>query len=145
MDLRSTPWVKQFRRAAIAHAAAAELLLTHCDPKSASAMCGEVVYLSGYVAECGLKAVLMSWTPDSRHSKTIASFKKPSGAGHDLEKLRNLIVVSGCPVPIRTTEQVRLLAARWFTGLRYEGRRFSFAGAARLHHAAQTVLVWVED
>lgn len=145
MELRNTPWVNQFRRAAIVHAAAAKLLLSHCDPKAASTMCGEVIYLSGYVAECGLKAVLMSWMPDSRHEKTIASFKNPKGVGHDLEKLRNSIIRAGCQVPISTTSQVRLLAASWFTGMRYVGRRYSFEVAERLCEAGQGVLGWVKE
>ena len=143
MELRNTPWVNKFRRAAIAHEEGARYLLSHCSPKSASTLCGEVVYLSGYVGECGLKAVLMNWTPDSRHSKLIESFKKPNGAGRDLEKLRSALLGKGCPIPVQLTREVRLLASRWFSGMRYEGRRFHHGDATRLYGAGKFILDWV--
>jgi len=144
MELRNNARVRLFLRAAAAHEEAARLLLSRCSPNAASTLCGEVIYLSGYVAECGLKAVLLNWIPDSRHEKTMASFKTPKGVGHDLEKLRNAIIRAGCQVPTTTTSQVRLLAASWFTGMRYEGRRYSYEDAERLCEAGRGVLDWVK-
>jgi len=143
MELRNNPLVKQFRRAAIAHDESARLLLLHCSLGVSSPLCGEVIYLSGYVAECGLKAVLLNWSPDGQHENLIASFKKPKGLGHDLEKLRGLILRRGCPIPYEITEAMRILAAVWHTPMRYDGRRYSQADAARLYQAGRAILDWI--
>lgn len=108
MELRNNARVRSFLRAAVAHEEAARLLLSHCSPKAASTLCGEVIYLSGYVAECGLKSVLLSWTPDRRHAKLVESFKEPKGPGHNLQTLREFLLRSGCPIPIAIREHLHL-------------------------------------
>ena len=145
MELRNNSAVRVFRRAAIAHEEAARLLLSHCSKGESSTLCGEVIYLSGYVAECALKAVAFSWTPDKQHSKLEASFKTPKGPGHDLEKLRSLLIRKGCPVPTAVREVVALLSTRWYTQMRYSGRSYRYDEAAAIQAATGQILDWIRE
>lgn len=143
MELRNNARVRSFLRAAVAHEEAARLLLSHCSPKAASTLCGEVIYLSGYVAECGLKSVLLSWTPDRRHAKLVESFKEPKGPGHNLQTLREFLLRSGCPIPIAIREHLHLIAGVWSSQMRYMAKNYRYADTVALHAAAKRILDWI--
>lgn len=143
MELRNQAHVRLFLRAAVAHEEAARLLVSHCSPKGVSTLCGEVIYLSGYVAECGLKSALLSWTPDRQHAKLLESFKKPKGPGHNLQMLRELLLRRGCPIPISIREQLHLITGVWSSQMRYTAKNFRHADAVALHGAALAILDWL--
>ena len=127
----------------LAHEEGARILLSHCSKGSASRLCGEVIYLSGYVAECALKAALFSWTPDSKHLKLVESFKKPKGAGHDLEKLRALLIRASCNFPKMATEAISLITAQWSTEMRYAGNSYRQDDAVLLYRASKVLFDWI--
>lgn len=87
------PQVKQFARAASMHRAAARHILEDCPEKSFSILATEVIYLSGYILECSLKALVLSNTPLKQHDKMIERFK--TEIKHDLEKLRFVLHEKG--------------------------------------------------
>ena len=143
MELQNNEWVRLFRGAMLAHEEGARLLLSHCHKDSASRLCGEVIYLSGYVVECGLKAVLFSWTPVSRHGKLVEVMKSPKGSGHNLHLLWERVVRAGCPVPTKVTEAVAAMAGRWKTEMRYAGGSFRHRDADYLYRTAKVVADWI--
>jgi hypothetical protein len=143
MELHNTKWVRVFRGAMLAHEEGARILLSHCRKGSASRLCGEVIYLSGYVAECGLKAALFSWTPVSRHSKLVESMKQAGGPGHSLIRIRDLLVRTGCPVRPDVTDALAALAGRWKTEMRYGGGSYRYRDADYLYRVARIVFDWI--
>lgn len=145
MELRNTQWVKVFRGAMVAHEEGARILLSHCNKGSASRLCGEVIYLSGYVVECGLKAALFSWTPVSRHSKLVEVMKSPKGPGHNLMLLRERVVRAGCPVRTELTDAVSALAGRWKSEMRYGGGSYRHRDAEYLYRMAKVVFDWIVE
>ena len=126
MELRNTKWVNKFRRAAVVHEEGARLLLSHCSSKGSSTLCGEVIYLSGYVGECVLKSLLLSCTPDRGHEKLLKAFKSPKGPGHSLQKLHRLIAVTGFQMPAAMTSRVSIVAGSWNSGMRYDGFSYRY-------------------
>jgi hypothetical protein len=146
MELQNNKWVRVFRGAMLAHEEGARLLLTHCRKGSASRLCGgEVIYLSGYVVECGLKAVLFSWTPVGRHSKLVEAMKKAGGPGHNLALLRERVAATGCPVPEKVTEAVSAMAGRWKSEMRYEGGSYRYRDTEYLFRVAKIVFDWISE
>lgn len=85
--------VKRFNRAAAAHLDAARSLFSQCPAKGMSTRGHDVVYLSGYVVECVLKALLLSRSPEKHHAIVIRKLKEE--VGHNLEKLKVELVQKG--------------------------------------------------
>jgi hypothetical protein len=145
MELHNNKWVRVFRGAMLAHEEGARILLSHCHPGSASRLCGEVIYLSGYVVECALKAALFSWTPVSRHAKLVEAMKKAGGPGHSLVRLRELLVRTGCPIRSDVTEAIASLAGLWKTEMRYDGGSFYYEDAEFMYQAAKVACDWIVE
>jgi len=135
----------QFLRAAMVHEEAARLLLGHCPERALSKLAGEVIYLSGYVAECSLKSQLFRWTPKSRWQQVFDSFKNPRGLGHDLEKLRLALRRLGCPILEEMNQHLYLIGSLWSTQLRYDPVSRLPNDAKAVFEAAAAILNWAKE
>ena len=69
------PEVRRFYRAAEAHRDAARLLVDACPKQGSSTDGHDVVYLSGYIVECSLKALYLDRVPNRRHDEVVVWFK----------------------------------------------------------------------
>lgn len=114
------PEVKRFYRAAAAHLDAARALLDRCPEKGLSTRGHEVVYLSGYVVECSLKALLLTQYPRKKHPELVEWFK--TEVKHNLERLRAELIDKGVNFPKGQTADLKLVHSRWYSEMRYDVR-----------------------
>jgi len=129
----------------LAHEEGARILLSHCSKGSASRLCGEVIYLSGYVAECSLKSMLFRWTPASRWQRLFDSFKNPKGLGHDLVKLRAALLRAGCPISEDVNRHLYRVGNMWSTQLRYDPKSRTPNDAEAVYDSAKAILDCVRE
>ncbi len=134
------PEVRRIYRAAVGHHDAARSLLGQCPEKTPSTRGHEVVYLSGYVAECSLKALLVSQFPRNKHSDVIERFK--SEVKHNLERLRAELTTKGVHFPKNLQELLRRVHASWNSEMRYDVRTWRRDIVERVFDAAETLLDW---
>lgn len=138
------PEVKRLYRAAAAHLDAARALLSQCPEKGLSTRGHEVVYLSGYVAECSLKALLLTQYPQREHAELVAWFK--SDLKHNLEWLKEKLAEKGVNFPREQKENLRRLRRQdegWSPEMRYDIRAWRRDEAERVFLAAEAILIWV--
>jgi HEPN domain-containing protein len=133
--------VKRFYRAAAAHLDAARELLDACPEKAASARGHDVVYLSGYVVECVLKALLLSRVPEKKHQTELKKLKQE--LGHDLEKLKKELSQKGVDLPKEQKENVYRVRPMWSSEMRYDIRLWKRGAAERVFLAAEAIFGWV--
>jgi HEPN domain-containing protein len=133
--------VKQFNRAAAAHLGAARTLLDACPERTSSTRGHEVVYLSGYVVECVLKALLLSRTPRKKHPAELKRLKEE--LGHNLEQLKNELSQKGVELPREQKENLKRVRPNWSSEMRYDVRRWKREDAERVVAAAEAIFDWV--
>lgn len=133
--------VRRFIRAADAHLDAATELLATCPEKATSTRGHEVVYLSGYVVECSLKALVLSRYPESKHEETIGRFK--SEFKHDLEKLKRELGKKKVEFPKKRNEDFNRIRPVWSSEMRYDVRAWHRDETERLFRAAEAIYNWV--
>ena len=134
------PLVKGYIRAAEMHREAAATLLEASHGRLRSLLCTEVVYLSGYVVECSLKAYLLSHVPVKKHSERIEKFK---ANGHDLEKLLSWLAAKRRHLPDRQARNCRKVRGNWSSQMRYEARSLQRTTAESVHRSAEELYRWV--
>ena len=49
------------------------------------------MYLGGYVVECSLKALILSWSPPKEFEETLSLLTGVGAEGHDFEYLKALL------------------------------------------------------
>lgn len=140
LDL-SSPDVKRFYRAATMHRAAAKVLLAACDPRSKDLLATEVIYLSGYVAECSLKALLLSRTTATKRTELVEDQFR-SKRGHDLDWLKEQLHEVGVNMPRGAKEQHRRVWTVWRSDLRYDPTSRTREEAERVYQAAEGLHRW---
>ena len=136
--------VREFHAAAWRHQEAAELLLHSCAPKATSAMAAEAVYLSGYVVECILKAVLFSREKIGRHTNVKLECVKI--IRHDLEKIKlrlENLRKNAVVFPPEQQRNLRYVRNRWHPSIRYERRIIATEDARDFLNASRGILDWV--
>ena len=134
------PQVKRFNRAATMHLEAARLLLESCDQKASTVLATEVMYLSGYVVECVLKAVLLSNIPKSKHGAMIERFK--TEIKHNLEKLKDAVAKKKIEMPRDKKEAFRRVCGVWSSEMRYDAVNRLRENAELVAQAAGEVFRW---
>lgn len=115
--------VNAFARAGLMHRDAAKLLLRGCPQNGFSTLATEVIYLSGYVAECGLKALLVTHTPPRHHEAMLNRFKNPREIGHNLERLIDELERRNVRIPEKILAMTRRIRRQWSPQLRYSADR----------------------
>jgi HEPN domain-containing protein len=133
--------VKRFNRAAAAHLDAARSLLSQCPEKASSTRGHDVVYLSGYVVECVLKALLLSRTPEKKHSTELKRLKEEFA--HNLEKLKNELSQKGIEFPREQKEYFKRVRPKWSSEMRYDIRAWNREQAEHVFLAAEAIFDWV--
>lgn len=133
--------VKRFNRAAAAHLDAVRSLLSQCPEKGTSTRGHDVVYLSGYIVECILKALLLSRTPEKQHEAFLKKLKEE--IGHNLEKLKNELSQKGVELPREQKESFYRVRPVWYSEMRYDIRLWTLEEADRVFQAAESIFKWV--
>lgn len=99
------------------------------------------MYLSGYCAECALKAIILRRTPSARRAGVAEGFR--GAKTHSFDHLKTLLNMVRCPLP--AVESRRLVAiASWSPGLRYEHGRRKREEAERFIEASRAIRDWVK-
>ena len=128
--------VMRFLKAAAQRLEATDVLLDHS--KHLDGM-----YLAGYVVECSLKALVLSYVRVRERPEFIRQHFRGRVA-HDFEHLTTLLRQRGVniPKPLR----VSLVRANdiWSTDLRYESGHGKLADSKFLRDTGETVLAWVQ-
>ncbi len=136
---RSFPIALQFHRAAEMHLDAATRLLALCPPKP-SILAHEVIYLAGYVVECGLKAIAVSLTPRAKHGGIEEQLKEE--VGHNLDRLRAFLEQRGVVFRTDMLNAHNIVRAAWKSEMRYSPMRWDLKTARSVLEAAGRVLHW---
>ena len=139
-DLQS-PDVLRLIRAAAVHREGAEVLLKSCPKRATSALAHEVIYLSGYVVECALKAKLLSRFNKGKHPEKLLWMK--TELGHYLEKLKHELANKGVELLDEQKEHLKRVRSKWSPEMRYRTQRWSTEDASRVYLAAEAILNWV--
>lgn len=134
--------VKRFIRAAAAHRDAASLLLKGSPANAISTRGHDVVYLSGYVVECSLKALYLNQHPQRQHQELVDWFRER--LKHNLEWLARELLVKGVVIPRVQKENLnRIVRPNWYSEMRYDIRGWNRVEAARVFVAAESIYNWV--
>lgn len=141
MIILGFPHAARFLRAAEMHREAARTSLAQCPRRSTSRLATEVIYLSGYVVECGLKAVLVSHTPLKQHERLMEEVLK-GRIKHNLELLKDELIDKGIVWPLTRREQLRRVRSKWSSEMRYDARRSRREDAEEVLEAAEELFRW---
>ena len=133
--------VKKFIRAAAVHREGAEVLLKSCPERGRSVLAHEVIYLSGYVVECALKALLLNCSPKAKHPEKVEWLK--AELKHYLEKLKHELSKKGVELPDEQKENLKRVRSPWSPEMRYQTRLWSTEEATRVFVAAEGIFDWV--
>jgi hypothetical protein len=142
LDLKY-PYIVEYRRAAAMHYDAARFLLDQFQGRGSSPHACEVVYLSGYIAECILKALLLTRTPPRLHPCLLEELKDPKVYGHDIEAVRETLQVNGLVISSQHLAQIRTVRGKWSTHLRYTARRILWPDASKVLESAESIYHWI--
>jgi HEPN domain-containing protein len=123
-----------FRRAAWQRLEAAEML-------SDKGLELDAMYLSGYVAECALKAVLVKRTPQRSRYLLLKKFRGQQG--HSLDFLKNELERCRAILPENVNAALRRLAT-WSTDLRYKAGKRRKEDAILFLTSARAIVDWAE-
>lgn len=122
------------------HCQAASALLDFAVGNARSLLDTEVVYLSGYVLECSLKAYLLSASRVRTHETWIEKFKANR---HDLDELLKWSAKKCGPFPDEMLRHYRVVRKHWSPHLRYEATPSSHSTAVAVHTAASELYFWL--
>jgi hypothetical protein len=136
----SFPEVKRFYEAAGMHLEAAKELLDKCPKTKIWEMPTEVIYLSGYIVECTLKALLLSYTPPKHHKEMLVVFK--TELKHDLERITARLQSRGLTLPLEHDKNVKFVRGRWMSDMRYEPIKRDRLTAFAVFSASKKFYLW---
>ena len=139
---RNTPEVMVYFRSAAMHLEASAELLKVCPKKTWSKLAHEVIYLSGYVVECVLKAAILSATPPRKQAEMVLRFR--IDLKHNLDRLKKVLVEGGCVMPAQQTYQFRQVLTEWNSEMRYEPISRAFEDADNVHRSCVGFYSWAE-
>lgn len=100
----------------------------------------DAVYLSGYVTECSLKALILERTPEPERADTLARITK-GAQGHNPEVLSGVLRDLGIRIPLGIVSRFRRF--QWTTSLRYQAGRKPNNEARGYLRTAELVYNWV--
>ena len=142
MKLPRQESAQSYQRAAFMHLEAAELLLKDCSKHTGSTLAAEVVYLSGYVAECALKSMLLTRTPLAKRKVLLENLRNPKLLGHDLEALHEELDLRGVQLRTSLVTDLQLVRRYWNPQMRYSALRYTREVAEKIFDAASRLLRW---
>jgi HEPN domain-containing protein len=126
---------KAFMRAASQRLDAANLLLR-------SRLFLDAVYLAGYVAECALKALILSRTPAAERRAVCRELTSGARA-HNFDVLSRILRSKGCSPPPDIRGFIDLIDEEWRTDLRYAAALIPEREAERFLGRVGAVYEWV--
>lgn len=135
--------VRRFWRVAWQHQEIAEFLITSAAPARESTFAAAAIYLGGYAAECGLKAVLLSAVPSARHTQVVQD--DLVSLGHNLAGILDCLRYKhGVVLPREVTDPIRTrVLPIWDVRHRYyPGKRLA-QDAVALLRATEGLLAWM--
>ena len=132
----SDPQVMRFLKAASQRLVAADVLLRHSKHVDGT-------YLAGYVVECSLKALVLSYIRASERSEFIRQHFRGQVA-HDFQYLVFLLLLRGVNIPKPVRRALVQAKEIWSTDLRYHGGQGKAADAQFLRNAGEMILSWVQ-
>jgi hypothetical protein len=135
---RRDPRVIRFIRVAEMHRDAATALIETLSRRSASRAANVVIYLTGYILECSLKAWMISLTPVGKREMIVKQFR--GRKAHDLRMLGEEIRQRNRVIPDRIAKGIRLIASVWSTEIRYDPRNRRHDDAALCLRSATDVM-----
>lgn len=126
---------RDFQRAAAHRYIAAEALL-------GLTLCLDARYLSGYIVECSLKALILHLTPFEAFGERLE--KITAGAKmHSPDTLIGILRDQGVSLPLQLSKRIRRF--EWSTSLRYESGRRDLGETRGFLKTAKAVYDWVEE
>lgn len=128
--------VLRFLKAATQRLVAADLLMTNAKHLDGT-------YLAGYVIECSLKALVLSYVRVSERSEFIREHFRGQIA-HDFQYLVFLLLQRGVNIPKSIRQSVIKAKEIWTTDLRYDAGPGKAVDARFLRDAGETILAWVQ-
>jgi hypothetical protein len=129
-------WIKRFLAAAQQRYTTAELLRE-------KGLFVDQMYLTGYVVECALKALILHVTPESERQLTLEALSR-GAASHDFENLKTIYQRDGKQFPLEGAKILkRLVKYQWKTALRYQVGKGNRREAAAFLAEAYSFLEWV--
>lgn len=131
----SDPHIRRFLKAAVQRLAAAKVLLADDRYIDSS-------YLAGYVIECSLKALLLSYVPAPKRLTFIRE-KFRGVAAHSFEFLVHQLRRFGVTIPPEIFRQLQVADGIWSTDLRYEVGRGKASDCVYLCAAGRAIVLWV--
>lgn len=139
---RNFPAAMSYYRAAGMHLEGADAIVRECPGKSWSVLAHEAIYLSGYVVECALKALVVSLTPPRRHAELVEELRME--VKHNLDKLRHLLSQRGVELPAVQRPRFVLVRSVWSSEMRYEPLPRDREDAAAVRDAARGLYLWAD-
>ena len=103
----------------------------------------DATYLAGYGFECGLKCLILKWTPPSGHQQFIDDRFRGARA-HDFSFLLELLRINRVSLPVPQRRQVVRAGAIWTVDLRYQPGKGRADEADELIVSATAFLEWVK-
>jgi HEPN domain-containing protein len=130
-------WIKRFLKAA-------QQRYTTSEHLNDQGMYVDQMYLTGYVVECALKALILKDTPDSDRQAALDDLRR-GAAAHDYERLKGIYQRGGRQFPLEGTKILRRpVKYHWTTALRYQVGRGNREEASTFLRDAKEFLEWVE-
>lgn len=126
---------RRFYRVALQRMDDGKLILEHLNRPTAA------IYLTGYAAECILKALLLASTPKNERNQTLAQFMGPKG--HDLYWLGKQLRQRGVMMPPQVTRAFAYVTT-WSTSLRYDPSGQARDTAETFLACTESVLEWAK-
>ena len=128
--------VMRFLKAAAQRLVAADVLLQHSKHLDGT-------YLAGYVVECSLKALVLSYVRVSDRPEFIRQHFRGQVA-HDFQYLVFLLLQRGVNIPKPVRRALIRAKEIWSTDLRYLAGQGKVADARFLRDAGEMILSWVQ-
>jgi HEPN domain-containing protein len=101
----------------------------------------DAMYLSGYVVECSLKALILELSPEAERANAL--LRITSGAKmHNFEVLAGELSRFNCALPTEIAKRFRRW--KWSVNLRYETGHGNSSETLGFLRTAQAVYDWVE-
>ena len=130
-------WIKRFFTAA-------KQRYTTCELLNQRQLFVDQMYLTGYVVECALKALILHDAPKRERRRIHEEITRGAGC-HDYEKLKHVYERGRRTFPLEGTKILRrLMRYNWSTALRYEVGKGDRTLASDFLREANRFLVWVE-
>jgi len=130
-------WIKRFIKAA-------EQRRTTSEDLNDQGKYVDQMYLTGYIVECALKALVLSATPRSKRQPVLDEVTR-GAASHDFERLKQVYERTGRQFPVDDVRILRrLVKHHWTTAMRYEVGKGDREAASAFPRDAIEFLEWVK-